>query len=122
VGLGCGAHSTCRGVRWQNVSSTEEYVSSVASGRQPGREHRMLSDEEQFEETLFLGLRVNAGVNLGEVKNRHGVDVWERFGEELQPFADQRLLIYDGRSLRMTREGMLVAHDVMTVFIRPRVR
>jgi oxygen-independent coproporphyrinogen III oxidase len=122
VGLGCGAHSTCRGVRWQNVSSTEEYISSVASGRQPGREHRTLSAEEQFEEALFLGLRVSAGVDLADVKNRHGVDVWRRFGEELQPFVDQRLLTYDGRSLRMTREGMLVAHDVMTVFIRPRVR
>ena len=33
LGFGCGAHSTRGGVRWKNISSTEEYVdrSAVAS-------------------------------------------------------------------------------------------
>jgi hypothetical protein len=35
---------------------------------------------------------------------------------------DQRLLIYDDGALRLTREGMLLANEVMAVFIRPSVR
>jgi len=31
-GFGCGAHSTRRGIRWKNVSSTEEYVARVVRG------------------------------------------------------------------------------------------
>ena len=33
LGFGCGAHSTRGGVRWKNLSSTEEYISAVAARR-----------------------------------------------------------------------------------------
>ena len=38
------------------------------------------------------------------------------------PFVDQHLLIYDGGAIRLTRDGMLLANEVMTVFIGPPVR
>ena len=122
VGLGCGAHSTRSGVRWKNVSATEEYISAVSGGRHPGCERRVLSAEERLEEVLFMGLRLKTGVDLNAIKDSHGVDVWSRFGEDLQPFVDAGVLNYDGRSARMTREGMLVANEVMAIFIGPRVR
>ena len=121
-GFGCGAHSTRAGVRWKNLSSTEEYISAVDGGRQLASERRPLSAEEQVEEALFTGLRLTAGIDLRAVKARYDVDVWARFGGELEPFVTERLLIYDGRSLRLTRAGMLLAHEVMTVFIRSTVR
>jgi len=40
----------------------------------------------------------------------------------LQPFVDERLLIYDDGTLRLTRAGMLLAHEVMAVFITSTVR
>jgi oxygen-independent coproporphyrinogen-3 oxidase len=122
IGLGCGAHSTRGGVRWKNVSATEEYISTVSRGGHPGCERRVLSAEDWLEEALFMGLRLETGVDLNAIKRRHGVDVWERFGDDLQPFVDAGVLNYDGRSVRMTREGMLVANEVMAVFIRPAVR
>jgi oxygen-independent coproporphyrinogen-3 oxidase len=122
IGLGCGAHSTRRGVRWKNVSATDEYISAVSRGGRPGCERRVLSAEERLEEVLFMGLRLTTGVDVNAVKNSHGVDVWSRFGGDLQPFVDAGVLNYDGRSVRMTREGMLVASEVMAVFIGPRVR
>ncbi len=130
LGFGCGAHSTRNGVRWKNQSSTEEYISAVAHGGQSGRpgsgplatERRVLSAEERIEEALFTGLRLNAGLDLEAVEMRYGIDVWRQFGGELQAFVDQQLLIYDGASLRLTRAGMLLAHEIMAVFIRSTVR
>lgn len=122
LGFGCGAHSTRGGVRWKNVSATEEYIATVAAGGQLARERRVLAPEERVEETLFMGLRLNAGVDLQALKRRYAVDVWAEYGAELEPFVDAGLLHYDGRSLRMTRQGMLLAHEMMTVFIRPTVR
>jgi oxygen-independent coproporphyrinogen-3 oxidase len=122
LGFGCGAHSTRGGVRWKNVSSTTEYISAASGGGVVATEQRPLSVEEQLEEALFTGLRLSAGIDVQAVNARYGVDVWARFGGELQPFVDERLLIYDGRSLRLTRAGMLLAHEVMTVFIRSTVR
>ena len=48
---------------------------------------------------------------------RYGVDVWERYGEDLRPFADQGLVEYGHGRLRLTRRGMLLANEVMSVFV-----
>jgi oxygen-independent coproporphyrinogen-3 oxidase len=122
LGFGCGAHSTRRGVRWKNRAATEEYISAVTAGGQPATERRVLTDAERLEEALFMGLRLTDGLDLQEVKSRYAVDVWQEYGGELQPFVDGGLLVYDGRSLRMPRQGMLLAHEVMAVFIRSTVR
>ena len=122
LGFGCGAHSTRDGARWKNQSSTEEYISAVASGGNLESERRVLTSDERLEDALFTGLRLNAGLALDDITTRYGVDVWARYGAELQMFVDERLLIYDGGSLRLTRAGMLLAHEIMTVFIRSTVR
>jgi oxygen-independent coproporphyrinogen-3 oxidase len=122
LGFGCGAHSTRRGIREKNVSSTEDYVSAVAAGRSVETDRRVLSDQERFEEAVFTGLRLSRGVDLEGVRSRYGVDLWDRYGEDLSPFVEQRLLIYDGGAIRLTRDGMLLANEVMTVFIGPPVR
>jgi putative oxygen-independent coproporphyrinogen III oxidase len=122
LGFGCGAHSTRRGVRWKNRSGTEEYISTVTGGGQLATEQRVLTDAERLEEALFMGLRLSDGIDLPGMKDRYGVDVWAEYGRELQPFVDGGLLVYDGRSLRVLRQGMLLAHEVMAVFIRSTVR
>jgi oxygen-independent coproporphyrinogen-3 oxidase len=129
-GFGPGAHSTLEGVRWKNVSGVDDYLSSVTTGGQLSTERRVLSAEERLEEVLFTGLRLSSGLDLGLVKSRYCVDVWERYASDLQPFVEQGLLIYDcagdvaddGGGLRLTRAGMLLAHEVMAVFIDSTVR
>ncbi|HEY5619957.1 MAG TPA: radical SAM family heme chaperone HemW [Vicinamibacterales bacterium] len=122
LGFGCGAHSARQGVRWKNLSATEEYISTVAAGGRVATDRRPLTHDERLEEALFMGLRLTAGLDLQALKDRYGVDVWGEYGSELQPFIDSGLLVYDGRSLRMPRPGMLLAHEMMTVFIRSTVR
>ena len=122
LGFGCGAHSTRRGVRWKNLSSTEEYISAIAGGGQAPTDRRRLTDEERLEEALFMGLRLTEGLDLRALQARYGVDVWDKYGGELQPFVDAGVLIYDDRSLRLPRAGMLLANEIMAVFIRSTVR
>ncbi len=117
LGFGCGAHSTRAGVRWKNIAATADYVGAVAEDRPHVAERRVLSRREQLEEALFTGLRLNAGVDVQKVGARHEVDVWQAYGEALTPFAEAGLLIYDHGRLRLTRQGMLLANEVMAVFI-----
>jgi oxygen-independent coproporphyrinogen-3 oxidase len=121
-GFGAGAHSTRDGVRTKNVSSVSEYLRAVAGDVPLESERREMSPAERVEEALFTGLRLGDGVPLRVIEDRYGLDVWATFGAELRPFVDQGLLIYDGASLRLTRPGMLLAHEVMAVFIRSSVR
>lgn len=122
LGFGCGAHSTRGGVRWKNISSTAEYVAAVTARARLITEERRLSEKERLEEALFTGLRLAEGISLRAIRERYGVDVWGRFGGELESFAAEGLLVYDGALLRLTRRGMLLAHEIMTVFIGSAVR
>ena len=117
VGFGCGAHSTCGGVRWKNVSSTEEYVERLREGRAVAVDLRTLSHDERLGDALFTGLRLNEGVDLQTVNARYRVDVWARYGADLSRFVVAGMLCCDGARLRLTRPGMLLAHEVMEVFV-----
>lgn len=117
LGFGCGAHSTRDGIRWKNVSGTTEYVDRVAAGTSLVSERRSLESSERLEEALFTGLRLASGVDILSVGSTYGVDVWGRFGDQLQPYVDAGLLRIEGPRLRLTREGMLVANEIMAVFV-----
>jgi oxygen-independent coproporphyrinogen-3 oxidase len=117
LGFGCGAHSTRDGVRWKNVSATEEYTARVSAGLPVIAERRVLTGAERLEDALFTGLRLAEGIDIEAVGARYGVDVWARFGAGLQPFVDEGVLVRDGPRLRLTREGMLVANEIMMVFV-----
>ena len=117
LGFGCGAHSTMGGVRWKNVSATEEYVRRTASSEPLVAERRELTRDERLEEALFTGLRLTGGIDLEATGRRYDVDVWGRFGSGLEPFEGEGLLIRDGARIRLSREGMLVANEIMAVFV-----
>jgi oxygen-independent coproporphyrinogen-3 oxidase len=117
LGFGCGAHSTRRAVRWKNLSSTTDYIAAVAAGGQLEVERRELSRHEALEEALFTGLRLVRGIDLNAMKVRYSADVWALYGRELERFRNTGLLIYDGRLLRLSREGMLLANEIMSVFL-----
>jgi oxygen-independent coproporphyrinogen-3 oxidase len=117
LAFGCGAHATVGGVRSKNVASTTEYIGRVDAGTDLVIDRRVLTPQEQFEEALFMGLRLNVGIDLDAVTARYGVDVWGRYGRALTPFVESRWLVHEGPRLRLTREGMLMANEVMTVFV-----
>ncbi len=81
------------------------------------------SDEERLEEALFMGLRLTDGLDLRSMHRRHGIDIWARYGQDLAPYVTAGLLVHEpGRRLALTRDGMLLANDVMAVFIGGTVR
>jgi oxygen-independent coproporphyrinogen-3 oxidase len=117
LGFGCGAQSTRHGVRWKNVSGTEDYIARVAAGGETAVDVRRLSADERLGDALFTGLRLTEGVSLDAVRERYGVDVAERYGASLQPFVEAGLLRVEDARLFLTRQGMLLAHEVMTIFV-----
>jgi oxygen-independent coproporphyrinogen-3 oxidase len=78
---------------------------------------RVLSEQERLEEALFTGLRLTAGLPVREIDAAFGVDVWDRYGAALQRFVAAGLLERSPEVLRLTREGMLLANEVCSVFV-----
>jgi oxygen-independent coproporphyrinogen-3 oxidase len=62
-------------------------------------------------------LRLREGIDATAIGTRYGVDVFARYGHALQPFIDGAWLVREDGRLRLTREGMLMANEVMAVFV-----
>jgi oxygen-independent coproporphyrinogen-3 oxidase len=118
-GFGCGAHSTRAGVRWKNVSATDDYIAGQTDGAKQSLAidvHR-LTRQEQLGDALFMALRLSEGIQIADIRARYGVDVWQQYGADLQIFVDEGILQRRPERLFLTRRGMLLAHEVMTVFV-----
>jgi oxygen-independent coproporphyrinogen-3 oxidase len=117
MGFGCGAHGTVEGVRTKNVAGTEDYIDRIGRGEPVAAEVRRLSTGERLGDALFMGLRLTDGIDIEAIGQRHGVDVWQKHGAELEPFLAAGMLRREGSRLALTRPGMLLANEVMTVFV-----
>ena len=117
VGFGPGAHSTRGGVRSRNIVSTEDYVTKIQRGESVVAERHAMTTAERLGDALFTGLRLNRGVDIDILSTQYGVDVWSRFGARLAPFFEAGILRKEETRLRLTRPGMLLANEVMSVFV-----
>lgn len=117
LAFGCGAHGSRGGRRWRHVADTQAYVDRVAAGADPVADARVLDAETRLAEALFMGLRLVEGIDLDSYRVRFGQDVWTRYGEALAPAVEAGLLLRESARLRLTRRGMLLANEVMQVFV-----
>jgi len=117
IGFGPGAHSTRDGARWKNIPSTEEYIDRIAAGGPAAVDRRRMTPDERLGDALFTALRLVDGIDENAIQTRYGVDVWRRYGADLAPFIEVGCLRRDGARLSLTRQGMLVAHEIMSVFV-----
>ena len=76
-----------------------------------------LSQQEQMEETMFLGLRLTEGVSKAEFQRQFGVSMEQIYGEVIQENTAQGLLADEAGYLRLTREGMDLSNYVMAQFL-----
>jgi oxygen-independent coproporphyrinogen III oxidase len=117
LGFGCGAHGTLDGVRWRNVSGTGEYVARIREGHSPVAERREITREERLQEALITGLRLAEGVDLRQLGDRYATDLRARYEAALAPFSEAGFVIWDGGRLRLSRPGMLLANEILSLFV-----
>ena len=94
LGFGCGAHSTVDGVRWKNVSATEDYIVAIDRQRPARRPTGGSCRPRSGSATRCSpGCGWRRAWTRRRFAARYGVDVWERYGAELEPFVDAGLLV-----------------------------
>lgn len=75
-----------------------------------------VSDAQALEESFFLGLRLNRGVSMDQLRQRFGGDI-ERFVPAIEDLAAAGLLERREVSLRLTPRGRLLSNEVFEKFI-----
>jgi coproporphyrinogen III oxidase-like Fe-S oxidoreductase len=116
-GFGCGAHSTVGGWRWQNVPGTADYVERVANGDAVAIHRREIAAKARMEESLFTGLRLVAGIDRVAFAATFGLDPWLEYGDRLTDAAEAGLVWTRAGHFGLTRPGMLVANEILSIFV-----
>lgn len=117
LGFGLDAHSmlyaagTVAHFDAMRCSNTDE-LNSYSSGKNEPTVNRV-SHEQAIEERLFLGLRLNRGVPVAELK----VAAFERFRDDIRDMVALGLLDQSATSLTLTSRGRLLSNEVFERFI-----
>jgi oxygen-independent coproporphyrinogen-3 oxidase len=118
LGFGVDAHSMlprfaggAEAVRFSSPDSLEEYVSGGTLNRTP------VSLAAALEETFFLGLRLNCGIDLHEVAAEFGEDALAEFQETIADFVRTGLMERLGDVIRLSQKGRLLSNEVFERFL-----
>jgi len=118
LGFGVDAHSMLRSsesaneaVRFAAPDSLEEYVAGRSHNRTP------VTSSGALEETFFLELRLNQGVDLKKVSSDFGEHAVGAFSETMAECEDLGLLKCDGDVVSLTPRGRLLSNEVFERFI-----
>ena len=141
LGVGPGAHSSLRtagsvgGCRFWTVRSPREYARRAAEwvgsasrwelATAAGIEGvptvdglEVIDEATAAAETMFLGLRLLDGMDVGEASARVGIDLMARYAQELRELTEDGLLVWEeGGRLRLAEGAYLVANQVFTRFL-----
>ena len=134
IGFGLDAHSMLPtdlgAVRFANTDDLDRYVAAEASGsplallpRDGGaalrREPEFLGDAEAFEESLFLGLRINEGVRLDDLRVTYGEMLVESVMPAAREAGEAGLLALDDKTMRLTARGRMASNEVFSRLLIP---
>ena len=115
-GIGAGASGYVNGIRYKNHGPIRHYLSAVEEGNARITEEH-LSQKEQMEEEMFLGLRKKSGVSMARFEEKFGRSFDGLYGEIVRDLVQKGLMQIEGDRVRMTKRGLFLGDTVAERFI-----
>ena len=114
-GFGCSAHSFDGATqRYSNEPDTAGYVSRIEQTNSAIVNREKVDAASEF---IFLGLRLTNGINLTRYEQRFGVNLIEKYAEELRQLNELNLIEVSGNDLKLTGRGFLFSNEVFARFV-----
>ncbi len=117
LGLGLGAASLYEGLRFANTGNMEEYLTGSRDAACIRRDILHLSEREQMEEFMFLGLRMTEGICEQEFQKQFGRLLPEIYGTILEKYENMGFLERKAGFWRFTRAGIHVSNQILADFL-----
>jgi oxygen-independent coproporphyrinogen-3 oxidase len=109
VSFGPSAHSHLDGVRWWNVSSLSNYISSLSEDKLPISAKESLTETQLIDEFILLQLR-QGKIDLRVLKDKFAIELVPDFVWDLE--ANGYANVSDGRFL-LTERGFIVCDKIV---------
>ena len=117
IGVGSAAASYINGKRIKNISSVEEYINSIKDKGEAVEEIINNSKNDNMEEFMFMGLRKINGIDENEFKNRFSMNINDVYGEILNKYIGERLLIRESGRIFLSEKGIEISNVIMADFL-----
>jgi oxygen-independent coproporphyrinogen-3 oxidase len=128
IGFGLDAHSMLNAgasdVRFANMDDLDAYLGDASTkgpfeivsqiANSSDTEADIIGREEAFEESLFLGLRLNEGIPLSSLRGEFGDAMLEDAMPALLEVNDAGLLEMESGLIRLTARGRMVSNEVFS--------
>jgi len=136
-GVGLGAHSFVKGRRFYNTDNPGAYMEALSGNRSPVKETEVVTDDKALSEAIFLGLRKTEGINLKDLSETYGKDIFKLYQKEIKELQGAGLIWLSGSSglncssspncsnrhqdtdtyMKLTRKGLLLSNEVFARFM-----
>ncbi|MDM0445530.1 radical SAM family heme chaperone HemW [Clostridium perfringens] len=117
IGVGSASASYMDGKRIKNISSVEEYINSINEKGEAIEEIINNSKNDNMEEFMFMGLRKINGIDENEFKNRFSMNINDVYGEIINKYIDEGLLIRESGRIFLSEKGIEISNIIMADFL-----
>lgn len=116
-GFGAGASGYVNDERYSNLNPVQHYINAINSGKRPILTSNFPTFKEKMEEEMFLGLRMNKGVNRKTFENKFNVSLNEVFGQTINQLKNNQLLKENNYYISLTERGKVIGNEVFEAFL-----
>lgn len=116
-GLGAGASGYLENRRYKNRGPIQHYMKALTDNQLPILEEERLSQKEQIEEEMFLGLRKISGVDKTVFESRFDQKLTDVYGDVIEKLKQQKLIAETDSRVRLTKIGLFRGNDVFEKFL-----
>ncbi|MDR4894020.1 MULTISPECIES: radical SAM family heme chaperone HemW [unclassified Chryseobacterium] len=112
LGIGPSAHSyNGFDIRSWNVANNQQYIKKL-NDKLLAKEEEILSQEDQFNEMIMIGLRTIWGVDLESLKNKFSDRMLEHFQAEIKSKIEDGILIIENSYLKIPEKHWFMADGI----------
>lgn len=112
AGLGPSAASQHAGWRGGNVADLNQWEENISRGERVTEDRVALTPALLAEDALIFGVRMNAGVDLADLRGRFPSAPWDAVKTEIARLVDANVAEVSDGHLRLTPRGRLIADTV----------
>ena len=118
VGIGASASGYFNGIRYNNICELDNYEKMILEGEKPIEWEENLSIKDEIEESIFLGLRMNEGIQISDFKEKYNFDFEKEYKNEIEKLSKMELIEIDNNRMKLTQKGREISNSVFVEFIK----
>lgn len=112
LGIGPSAHSyNGRNERSWNIANNQLYI-NLLSQNKLAKETEILTEKDQFNEMLMIGLRTIWGVDLSSLKDKFTTELLEKFHSEIKTKLEDGILAIENNHLKIPEKHWFLADGI----------